>query len=242
MCLQIADLEQRARADTHAERPNANDCGGGPQLPGGAAGSQGLASGAAAMAAREELTMLLTAEGDDLPAVDAALAKYGGGAGGRLGVVGVLQRLQTRRTVLLSRPAASSYSQLGRAGADISRLESSNAQLRWLLDQGAADRKTAEQKAEDAAAVTNVLALRIGDLRRRMDQLNKDRGDGGGQQWARRCPVCRTAFEGADGGKAYREHALRCVNKVSLRRLLAAAERTRVCGSLTITGLCACRS
>eukprot|EP01051_Picozoa_sp_SAG22_P002433 SAG22_NODE_108_length_19750_cov_3.848201_2_plen_5501_part_00 len=215
----VADLGARARAETHSERPVAPSAGAGD-----GAGALELASGA--MAARDELTALLTAEAADMPRIDAALAKYGGGKSARLGVVSLLQRLETRRAVLLALPAAGSYEQLGRSGADISRLESANAQLRWLLEQGATDRKAAEQKAEEAAAVTNVLALRIGDFQRRLDTLHTERGGGGGgggggnsggaagQAWMRRCPVCRATFDGAGGNEAYREHALRCIEKV----------------------------
>ena len=186
-------------------------------LPGGTAAQGGVVEAdgrvLSTMAAQQELAQLLSVH--DIEAVEAALVRYPEVVCRKLGggVLVAVQKLRTHHTVLSSQGGFSGamrqgYEELKGSADELAKLEADRAQLSAQVARVSHEARVFEEQADAAAAVSNVLALRVEEMRAAAAQLGGGGRHAGG---TRRCPACR---ERLACGAEYKEHVSRCVSRV----------------------------
>ena len=197
-------------------------------LPGGTAAQGGVVEAdgrvLSTMAAQQELAQLLSVH--DIDAVEAALVRYPEVVCRKLGggVLVAVQKLRTHHMVLNSQGGFSGamrqgYEELKGSADELAKLEADRAQLSAQVARVSHEARVFEEQADAAAAVSNVLALRVEEMRAAAAQLGGGGRHAGG---TRRCPACR---ERLACGAEYKEHVRRCVSRVvefSVGRALSA--------------------
>ena len=184
------------------------------------------------ISAQQELGHLLSVT--DTEAVEAALAKYPDAMARRLGggVPVAVQKLRTHHAILQARAGFGGggaaavqhgYKQLRGAEDRLAKLEAERSTLSARVAKVAHEARVFEEQAQEAAAVSNVLELRVQELRQQAAALHlrgpvapgAAPGSGTG---VRRCPACR---EVCSEGVEYRDHVQQCVHRAvefSVRR------------------------
>ena len=183
--------------------------------------------------AQQELSLLLSAT--DLEAVEAALARYPDSVARRLGggVPSAVQKLRTHYAILQAQAGfgggatavQQGYTQLRGAEDRLAQLEAERSTLSARVAKVAHEAKMFEEQAEEAAAVSNVLELRVQELREAAAGLDVGArltvpSAAGSMVGVRRCPACCKMVA---AGAEFREHAQRCIHQAvdfSVRRAL----------------------